>query len=279
MGNIAIEAKSKLSLNPDSRLTLNPDSRLTINKDSKLRLYPLATHIKEVNHIDPLTIESMRLSEVKNIEPLEIAKFNVTNLPMVNVSLQKLPAVDFNVKTLPPISVGTHQNFCIPSNYTLRAQVLGIELIRLHLNGKTSIVPKERARREQARSDNKSFPTPSVAGNPAIPSHYEGDATPSACHQLPNQRQAKYAVEGVQQRQHRQSQPQAQAQVSHVNAGTHQTHLDTSAQQSLDSQLNNNPNVRPHSGTLSFGAPRAAFQLPDQSAVDYMSESRIMSGE
>ena len=160
--------------------------------------------------------------------------------------------------------------------------MLGIELIRLHLNGKTSIVPKERARREQARSDNKSFPTPSAAGNPAIPSHCESDTKPSVFHQQPKQRPTNYALGSIQQRQHRQplqSRAQAQAQVSHVNAGTQQTHFDTSPQQSLDSQLNNNPTVRPQSGALSFGAPRAAFQLPDQPPIGNMSENRIMSGE
>ena len=274
MGNIAIEAKSKLSLNPDSKLTLNPDSKLTLNKDSKLRLYPLATHIKEVNHIDPLSIESMHVSEVKNIEPLQIAKFNVTNLPMVNISLQKLPAVDFNVKSLPPVSVGTHQNFCAPSDYTLRARVLGVELVRLHLNGKTSIIPKERARREQARSDNRSFPETSVAGNPAIPSHCESSSDGSC-----NPRPQPIAYNPQLQRPHREL-PQG-----YIKPITRESNYVSSENIGAEPDVAPNANTITNTNTttatrgLSFGAPTAAFQLPDQAVEHTMSEHRLMSGD
>lgn len=131
---------------------------------------PIAAHIKEVNHIDPLSIEALNVSEVRNIEPLKVEKFNVTNLPMVNMSLRQLPQVDMNIKKIPPLSVGTHQDFHVPSNYTVSGRILGIEFFRVLLNGHTMILPKERYRREQEMSPEKSFATPAAAGNPAIPS-------------------------------------------------------------------------------------------------------------
>lgn len=134
------------------------------------KIAPVAAHIKEINHIDPINIEAFHVNEVKNIDPINIAKFNVTNLPTVNMLLRQLPPVDFNVRRLPAISVGSHQNFRLPSHYTVRARFLGIELFRIHLEGETAIVPMERFRREQGRSDNRSFPVPETAGNAAIPS-------------------------------------------------------------------------------------------------------------
>ena len=131
---------------------------------------PIAAHIKEVNHIDPLSVESLFVSQVRNIEPLNIARFNVTNLPLVNLALRQIPAVDLNVRRLPAISVGLHQVFDLPSNYTVRARFLGFEVFRLQLSGGTRIEPRERFRREQERADNQSFPTVATAGNPAIPS-------------------------------------------------------------------------------------------------------------
>jgi hypothetical protein len=107
---------------------------------------------------------------VHNIEPLHIAKFNVTNLPLVNLALRQFPAVELNVGRLPAVSLGTHQVFDLPSNYTVRARFLGFELFRIQLSGRTRIEPQERFRREQERADNRSFPTVATAGNPAIPS-------------------------------------------------------------------------------------------------------------
>jgi len=142
---------------------------------------PIAAHIKEVNHIDPLSVESLFVSQVRNIEPLSIAKFNVTNLPLVNLALRQIPAVDLNVRRLPAISVGLHQVFDLPSNYTVRARFLGFEVFRLQLSGSTRIEPRERFRREQERADNRSFPTVATAGNPAIPSiRIEKDSTYTA---------------------------------------------------------------------------------------------------
>ena len=142
---------------------------------------PIAAHIKEVNHIDPLSVESLFVSQVRNIEPLRITKFNVTNLPLVNLAVRQIPAVDLNVRRLPAVSVGTHQVFDLPSNYMVRARLLGFEVFRLQLSGRTRIEPQERFRREQEKADNRSFPTVATAGNSAIPSiRKEKDSTYTA---------------------------------------------------------------------------------------------------
>jgi hypothetical protein len=132
---------------------------------------PVAAHIKEINNIDPLSVDAFNVSQVKNIDPLRIQQFNVTDLPQVNISLRQMPAVDMNVRRLPPLSLGMHQDFQIPSNYMVRMQWLGFELIRIAVTGQTSVIPRDKFRREQARTHNRSFPEPAAAGNPAIPSH------------------------------------------------------------------------------------------------------------
>jgi len=264
MGSVTLTDSSKVTIKDGSTLRLREDSALTIKGIDKVKnIDPVAVHLKEVNHIDPLSIESLHISEVKNIEPIEVSKFNITNLPMVNVSLQKLPAVDFNVKTLPPVSVGTYQNFRILSNYILRARLLGIELVRLNLNGQTSIIPKDRARREQSRSDNRSFPVTSAAGNPAIPSHCESGNSES-CH--PPRFMPTYAY---QTRPYLQRAPQAGATtttgiVAHYAAAKNDT--ESAA-----------PDVR-NSDALSFGTPRTAFQMPEPATEQTLSEHRVMTG-
>ena len=131
---------------------------------------PAAIHIKELNHIDPLSIESLRVSEVRNLDPIRVEKFNVTNLPTVNLSIRQLPAADLNIRRLPPVSIGFHQDLCLPSTYTVRAKVLGFEVFRVHLDGHTAVKPVAQFRREQARVPSQSFPDVAVAGNPGIPS-------------------------------------------------------------------------------------------------------------
>ena len=183
---IQITDNSQLEITPGSQILIDPGSHILIDKGSTVEitgnkqepLYinalqnigPIAAHIKEVNHIDPLSVESLFVSQVHNIEPLHIAKFNVTNLPLVNLALRQIPAVELNVGRLPAVSLGTHQVFDLPSNYTVRARFLGFELFRIQLSGRTRIEPQERFRREQERADNRSFPAVATAGNPAIPS-------------------------------------------------------------------------------------------------------------
>jgi hypothetical protein len=175
---IQITDNSQLEIVEGSHILIDKGSTVEITGNKQEPLYinalqnigPIAAHIKEVNHIDPLSVESLFVSQVRNIEPLHIAKFNVTNLPLVNLALRQIPAVELNVGRLPAVSLGTHQVFDLPSNYTVRARFLGFELFRIQLSGRTRIEPQERFRREQERADNRSFPTVATAGNPAIPS-------------------------------------------------------------------------------------------------------------
>lgn len=174
--DVKIEPGSKLKINDGSNITVNDGSKITIKDDSALsilkvqKIAPIATHIKEVNHIDPISIDAFHVNEIKNIEPIRVEKFNITNLPTVNMTVRQLPSVDLNIRRLPAVSIGTHQDFCVPSNYTVRARFLGIEFFRVHLDGQTSIIPQERFRREQGRTQNRSFPVTATAGNPAVPS-------------------------------------------------------------------------------------------------------------
>jgi hypothetical protein len=175
---IQITDNSQLEIVEGSHILIDKGSTVEITGNKQEPLYinalqniaPIAAHIKEVNHIDPLSVESLFVSQVHNIEPLHIAKFNVTNLPLVNLALRQIPAVELNVGRLPAVSLGTHQVFDLPSDYTVRARFLGFELFRIQLSGRTRIEPQERFRREQERADNRSFPTVATAGNPAIPS-------------------------------------------------------------------------------------------------------------
>lgn len=225
-------------------VTLTKSSNLNIEK-----VEPVAVHLKEVNHIDPLSIDALHVNEVKNIDPLEIARLNVTRLPMVNVSLQKVPGVDINVKSLPPLSVGVHQNFCLPSSYTLRARILGIEVARFHLNGQTHIIPQDRARREHSRADNRSFPTTAAVGNPAIPSHCDTGASHSS-------------HVGAQMAPNRYSQ-----------AATPMATPQASVRSTPPTGSMTGPSVG-----LSFGAPRNGFSIPEPSMASPMATNRVASG-
>ena len=166
MGDIKIKEAKNIE-----KLRISEFSNIDPLVVSEVRhIAPAAVHIKELNHIDPISIESLRVNEVRNVDPIRVEKFNVTNLPTVNLSLRQLPAVDMNIRRIPPVSVGLHQDFCLPSTYTLRARLLGVEFLRLHLDGHTVLSPRDKVRREQHRTPSRSFPEVAVAGNPAIPS-------------------------------------------------------------------------------------------------------------
>ena len=156
------------------------------------RIAPAAIHVKELNNIDPITLEPLRVNEVKNIDPISIPEFNVTRLPTVNLSVRQLPAVDMNIRRLPPVSVGFHQDIHIPSDYQLRARFFGVEFFRMNMTGHTALIPKEKARREQTRTHEKSYPEVATAGNPAIPSKHTEHTSivVSSCppHPLPHER-------------------------------------------------------------------------------------------
>ncbi len=130
---------------------------------------PAAVHIKELNHIDPISVESLRIDEVRNLDPVRVERFDVTYLPTVNLSLSRLPGVDLNVRRLPPVAVGVHQDFYLPSEYTVHAKLLGVEFLRLNIHGRTLVTPRDHARPERSRAHERSFADVSAIGNPAIP--------------------------------------------------------------------------------------------------------------
>lgn len=132
---------------------------------------PVATHIKEVNHIDPVTIESLRVSSVKGMEPIRVKEVNVTNIPTLNHTVRQMPAMDMSVRRVPPMSVGIHQHFEVPSEYHVRASVLGFEVGRLTLKGKSWIIPHQTNKPERHIEQNRSYPVEAVVGNPSIPVH------------------------------------------------------------------------------------------------------------
>lgn len=171
--DVRITSDSKIAIKGDNgadHVHVDIDNIAPVRISKVQNIAPVAAHIKEVNHIDPISVEALNVSEVRNIEPIKIEKFNVTNLPTVNMALRQLPPVDMNIRKLPPLSVGTHQDFHVPSDYTVSGRILGIEFFRIHLDGCTNIIPRERFRQEQERTPSRSFPVPAAAGNPAIPS-------------------------------------------------------------------------------------------------------------
>lgn len=145
-------------------LDINP---LTINP---LTIRPMAVHLKELNQVAPLSVESLRVDHVRHVDPLQIDQLNITSLPTVNLTMSQLPALDINVRRVPPVSVALHQQFEMCSDYSMTARILGLPLMRLSLSGRTTITPKDCARREQSRSHERSFPDVAALGNPAIPS-------------------------------------------------------------------------------------------------------------
>jgi hypothetical protein len=148
---------------------------LTIAKVEKIA--PAAVHIKELNHVDPLTVESLRIDRVRNIEPVHVERFNVTHVPTVNMTLSRLPSVDLNVRRVPPVAIGLNQCFDMPSRYTIHTRLLGFEVMRLEVHGKTQLVPRAQHRREQVHVHERSFPDVAPVGNPGIPVHRSESCT------------------------------------------------------------------------------------------------------
>jgi hypothetical protein len=133
------------------------------------KIAPAAVHVKELNHIDPISIESLRVDEVRNVEPVQIERFDVTHLPTVNLSLGDVPALDLNLRRIPPLAIGVHQEFVLPSEYTIRARLLGFEFLRVQVTGRTLLHPKDSVRREVSASHERSYREVAAVGNPAIP--------------------------------------------------------------------------------------------------------------
>jgi hypothetical protein len=163
-----------LTVNP---LTINP---LTIADVKKIA--PVGVHIKELNQIAPLFLD-----HVRNIDPLRIDHLNITQMPSVNLSLSQLPPVQINVGRVPTVGVALQQQLEMNSCYTIRARVLGLDLMRMELQGTTKIVPRDCARREQSHAHERSFPDVAPAGNPAIPSKATKCSTETVTRYAPSQ--------------------------------------------------------------------------------------------
>jgi hypothetical protein len=130
---------------------------------------PAAVHVKELNHIDPITVESLRVDEVRNIDPVRVERFDVTHLPTVDISMSRMPALDLNVRRMPPVAIAVRQRFVMPSHYTVHATMFGIEVLRLKLHGTTVLNPCDTVPRERTRTHSRSFAEVAAVGNPAIP--------------------------------------------------------------------------------------------------------------
>jgi hypothetical protein len=163
--DVDIKSVSNVDPIPVQPLTVNP---LTVADVQKIA--PAAVHIKELNQIAPLLVESLRVDHVRHVDPLSIERFNVTHLPTVNLSLSRFPSIDLSVRRVPPIAIALQQQFEIPSRYVVRTRLLGFEVARFEIDGRSKLLPRDCARREQSRAHERSFPDVAAAGNPAIPS-------------------------------------------------------------------------------------------------------------
>jgi hypothetical protein len=130
---------------------------------------PAAIHVKELNHIDPITVDSLRVDEVRNIDPVRVERFDVTHLPTVNITMSRMPTVDLQVRRIPPVAIALRQRLVMPSQYTIHATMFGIEVLRLNIHGTTTVEPCDPVPRERARTHSRSFPDVAAAGNPGIP--------------------------------------------------------------------------------------------------------------
>ena len=144
-----------------------PVAPLTIKP---LTVTPIAVHLKELNQIAPLCVESLRVDHVRHIDPLLIEQLNITSLPTVNLTMSQLPALDVNVRRVPPIAVALHQQFEMCSDYSMTARVFGLPVMTLSINGRTTVTPKDCVRPEQSKSHERSFSDVAVLGSPGIPS-------------------------------------------------------------------------------------------------------------
>lgn len=146
------------------------------------QIAPAALHIKELNHIDPISVDSLRIDQVRNVDPVRIERFDVTYLPTVNITMSRMPSMDVVIGRMPPLAVGVDQDFCVPSRYTIHARLLGIEVMRFELHGQSVIAPRHRVHRERSRTHERSFPDVAAVGNPGIPTRRMETAEAMAHH-------------------------------------------------------------------------------------------------
>jgi hypothetical protein len=133
------------------------------------KIAPAAIHVKELNHIDPISVESLRIDEVRNLDPVQVERFDVTHLPTVNLSVGQVPSLDLSLRRVPPLAVGVHQDFVMPSEYLIRGRLLGLEVLRLHVTGRTVLRPRDPVRREAVQTHERSYPEVAAVGNPGLP--------------------------------------------------------------------------------------------------------------
>ena len=76
-----------ITLNP---LNINPFTIDSIKRIEKIA--PAAVHIKELNQIAPISVDSLRVDHIRHVDPLRVERFNVTHLPIVNLSLEPAPS-------------------------------------------------------------------------------------------------------------------------------------------------------------------------------------------
>jgi hypothetical protein len=151
------------------------------------KVSPAAVHIKELNNVDPFTIESLRIDQVRNLDPVRIDEFHVTHLPTVNLTLSQFPGIDLSVRRFPPIAIGIQQDFHLPSKYTVHARFLGVEIMQLNIHGCTMIRPQDRHCREVVRTHERSSPEAAAVGNPCIAKKATGRGGPCLPGRPPHQ--------------------------------------------------------------------------------------------
>ena len=168
---VDVSVKEVDNISPVTIASIDKLAPLEISSIDKLA--PVAVHIKELNQVDPLLIESLRVDRVQHVDPLAVDRLNITRLPVVNLSVNEVPEISLGVSRIPPVALAVQQCFNLPSDYTARARFLGFEVLRIHIQGCTRLVPQDQTRREQAHTHERSFPEVAPAGNPAIPSRLE----------------------------------------------------------------------------------------------------------
>jgi hypothetical protein len=167
-------------------LTINPLTVKPLTIADVQKVAPIGVHIKELNQIAPILVESLRVDHVRHIDPLNIDRLNITHLPSVNLNLSQLPTLDLNVRRVPPVAISLQQVFDMTSHYMLQARLFGLNVVQMELQGRTKVVPRDCARREQSRTHERSFPDVAAAGNPAIPSHMIETSTQAVTRGVPS---------------------------------------------------------------------------------------------
>src|SRR4051794_219665 len=157
------------------------------------KIAPAAVHVKELNHIDPISIDSLRVDEIRNLDPFRIERFDVTTLPTVNLSIGDAPSLDLNIRRIPPLAIGLGQNIVLPSEYVLRARLLGLELLRIHITGRPVLRPCDEPRREVSASHERSQREVAAVGNPAIPVTCTEDSAEAVVHRPPPRPRRRHA--------------------------------------------------------------------------------------